>query len=98
MRATVENTSIAAAGQLHEFDFVTFGSIDESEAGTVLLHVRAVGIFDAVLLEVLREFSEVIDLKSEVGEIGLDLNGAAGRKVTNFDQLFAAGSFEEGEF
>src|SRR5205823_532085 len=58
----------------------------------------AVGIFDAVLFEMFREFSEIIDLKSEVSEVGLDLNGAAGREITNFDEFFAGGSFEEDEF
>src|SRR5437764_14776955 len=98
MRATSQNTSITIAGQLHEFDFVAFRSIDEREAGTVFLEVRAVGIFEAVLFEMLAKFGEVIDLEREVSEIGLDLDGAAGGKITNLDQLFAARGLEENEF
>ena len=98
MRATSQNTSITIAGQLHEFDFITFGSINESEARTVFLEVRAVRLFDAVFFQVLAKFGEIIHLEGKVSEIGLDLDRAAGWKITNFDQLFAAGRFEENEF
>ena len=40
---------------------------------------------------------DVIDLESEVGEIGADLDGAALVKLANLDQLLAAGSLEENQ-
>src|ERR1051325_6647467 len=89
MRATIQNTSITAAGQLHEFDFVPFGRVDEGETGTIFLHVRAVGIFNAVLLEMFREILEVIDLEREMSEVGLDLDGTAGGEGADFDQIFS---------
>ena len=93
MRATIQNTSVTAAGQLHEFDFVPFRSVDEGKTGTVFFNVRAVGIFNAVLFEVFGKFGEIIDLEREVSKVGLDLDGAAAGKGANFDEFFAARTF-----
>lgn len=38
---------------------------------------------------------QILDFKCEVGEIGSDLNGAAGVVFADFDQLLASRSFEK---
>lgn len=92
--------SVAFAGlaALHEFDFVAFGGIDEGEAAAVRLEVGAVGVLDAVLGEVLAEGLEAFDFEREVGEVGLNFDGAAIGEVAEFDEFFAIGGFEEDEF
>ena len=96
--------SVARAGvfllrALDEFDLVAFGGVDEREAAAAIgLHRRAVGVFEAVLDEVLAESFEAVHLEGEVGEVGLDLHGAAGGEAANLDGLLALRGFEEGEF
>lgn len=84
-------------GTLNELDFVTLGSVDESNSAAIRFHVRAIGIGHAVCAEMFFKFSETIDLESEMREIGLDLNRAAGWEMANLNFLLAFGSFEENE-
>jgi hypothetical protein len=82
---------------LDEFDFVTFGSVDESEG--------AVGAFGGSVREgvtfgcgVLGEGFDVIHFEGEVSEVGAEGDGAAGGEATDFEEFLAIGRFEEDEF
>ena len=83
---------------MHEFDFVALGSVDEGEAAAVRLEGRAIGEFKAEAGEVFAEFLEAVDFEGKMGEIGLDLDRAAVRKVAKLDEFLAFGGFHEDKF
>lgn len=83
---------------MDEFDFVALGGVDEGHAVAVGLHVGAVGEGDAVRGEVAPEGLETVDLKGEVGEVGLDLDWAAVGEIAELDGFLAFGGFEEDQF
>jgi len=83
---------------LNEFDFVTLGGVDEGDAAAVGFEMGTVREADTVLGDVSAERLETLDLEGEVGEVRLDLNGAAFGEVAEFDGLVAFGGFEEDEF
>ena len=83
---------------MHEFDLVALGCVNESEPAAVSLDVRAVGVLDAVLGEVLSEGLKAFDFEGEVGQVGLNFHRAAIGEVAQFDEFLAVGSFEEHEF
>jgi hypothetical protein len=94
------SASISHSGFAHldQFDFVTFRSIDEGNAAAVGFDVWTIGVFQAEFFQVPSEFFEAVDFERQVRQIGLNLDGAAGRKVTKFDQLFTAQGLEESQF
>ena len=85
-------------GALDEFDFVAFGGVNKGEEGAGGLALGgAVGEGDAFGGEVFAEFGEVFDFEGEVGEVGLDVDGAGAGEVGDFEEFFGAGGAEEGE-
>src|SRR5262245_15207132 len=85
--------SIHAAGflrRLHEFDLVAFRGVNEGKATAALAEVRAVGILEAELREMLLKVGEVVHLEGQVREVWLHLHRAAAGKVAKLDEFLAA--------
>src|ERR1043166_14916 len=60
---------------LNQFDLVAFGRVDESKAAIFLVR-RSVRVFQSMLREMLAEFLQALDLKREMGEVGLQIGRA----------------------
>ena len=84
--------------RLDEFYLVAFGCIDKGKAAATFFHRGAIREFEIVPRKVLAELLKTRHFKGEMGEIGLNVNWAAGGETADFDQLFAAGSLQENQF
>ena len=93
-----ELISSAGFGHLDEFDFVTFGSIDEGNTAAVGFKMRAIRVLEAEFGEVFGEILEAIHFESKVSEVGLDLDRAASGEVAKLDQLLTLGGLEKHKF
>jgi hypothetical protein len=86
-------------GFLDEFDFVAFGGVNEGEVGAGgFADGGAVGVGYAFGGEVFAEFFEVVHLEGEVGEVGLDFDGAGAGVAGDFEEVVGVGGAEEGDF
>jgi len=82
-------------GFFDDFDFVSFGGVDEGDPVAGGGGVGAVGEGQAQLRQVAGKLIEVIDGKGEVGEIRLNLHGSAVGKLADLDQFVTFGGLEE---
>lgn len=96
--SSARRSGCGARRALDEFDFVSLRGVDEGDAVAIGFEVGAIRERDAVLGEVLAEGFEAVDLEGEVGQVGLDLNGAAVGEVAEFDGFLTFRGFEEDEF
>jgi hypothetical protein len=60
--------------------------------------MRTIRIFQAVIGQVLAKLFKAFHLKSQMRQIGLDLNRPAGREIAKLNQFLAAGGFHENQF
>ena len=82
---------------LDEFDFIAFGGIDEGKSTSSVFHVWAVGVFNAVRVDVFFKFLKAVDLEGKVCQIFLYLHATATGVGTNLDFFFAVRSSKKNQ-
>src|SRR5436309_978833 len=89
---------LGSLGALHDFDLITFRSVDKCETAAIGLYGWTVGIFQIERGEVLTECFQAVHFESKMREVRLHLDRAAGREMAKLDQFLALRRFHEYEF
>ena len=83
---------------LNQLNLVAFRGVHEGKAAAVRAQVGAVREGDSQRGDVFPESGETLDFKGQMREVRLDVHGAAGREIAQFDQFLAFGGLHEDQF
>src|SRR5947207_364505 len=88
---------LGARPTLNQFDLVPFRRIDERNRPTIAIRMRPVGKRITFFRRLAGKLLDVVDLESQMREVGTDDDGTALIELTDFDLFLAAGSFKENQ-